>query len=89
MSRHSIIDDPSIGERAAELREERLRTIAQCACRRSDDGATVDRSACPVHREPPPEPPCGLAAPSQHAPADDWAAARTEATARRLGSAIL
>lgn len=87
MSRHSIIDDPSIGERAAELTAERLRVIAQCACRRADDSATVDRSACPVHRAPPPELPCGLAAPSQHAPVDDWEAARAEA--RQLGSAIL
>lgn len=59
--RSSVLDSPDIGKRAAEISAERLRNIVACQCRRPDGGGEVDRSACPLHRDPPMYEGCCLA----------------------------
>lgn len=51
--RTSVLDSPDIGKRAAEIAEERSRNIALCNCKRPDGVGELDRSACPIHRDPP------------------------------------
>ena len=71
--RTSTLDDPSIGERAKQLADERLRAVTQCACIKPDDGKPVDSSKCPVHG--PTTAPVAWHS-GEHRPDDDWEALR-------------
>lgn len=53
MNRTSILNDPSIGEDAKKMGDERFANIVKCQCVLPDDSNVLDSSKCEIHREPP------------------------------------